>query len=63
MTVRRISYHAPAGFIADTRLVNGVYVMERRAMRDRRRMRAKFRGYERRMAAERRDSAIVDVYV
>lgn len=43
MSMRRIAYSAPSGFVAETRLIDGVYVVERRALRDRRKFSARHR--------------------
>ncbi|EOD77205.1 hypothetical protein RN22_20070 [Grimontia sp. AD028] len=43
-----------ATLVADTKLVNGVYVMDRRDRSDRRKNRGKFQGYDRRVSADRR---------
>ncbi|STO98651.1 hypothetical protein [Grimontia hollisae] len=44
-------------FVADTTLVDGVYVI------DRRRNRCKYQGYDRRVSADRRGKADVDEYI
>ncbi|CZF86637.1 hypothetical protein GMA8713_04675 [Grimontia marina] len=49
--------------VADTKLVNGVYVMDRRDRRDRRKKRGKYQGYDRRVSADRRDSPGIDEYI
>ncbi|MBV7296716.1 hypothetical protein KU854_02260 [Enterovibrio sp. NIFS-20-8] len=63
MSMRRIAYSAPSGFVAETRLIDGVYVVERRALRDRRKFSARHRGYERRNSADRRDCPVIDEFI
>lgn len=50
-------------FVADTKLVDGVYVEDRRARGDRRRSRGRYQGYERRVSADRREKQDVDEYI
>lgn len=50
-------------FVADTTLIDGVYVIDRRSRRDRRRNRCKYQGYDRRVSADRRGKADVDEYI
>ncbi|CZF81829.1 hypothetical protein GCE9029_02854 [Grimontia celer] len=52
-----------ATIVAETKLVNGVYVMDRRDRGDRRKKRGKYHGYDRRVSADRRGSTGVDEFI
>ncbi|WP_198158312.1 hypothetical protein [Enterovibrio coralii] len=49
--------------VVETKLVNGVYVIERRDLCERRAGKAVYRGYDRRARADRREARKIDAYV
>ncbi|WP_434361263.1 hypothetical protein NF212_22965 [Parasalinivibrio latis] len=58
------SYQPPQNVdsVVDTQLIDGTYVMERRKSGDRRRSKLRYKGYDRRLGADRRMLGEVDEY-
>ncbi|MGF1704664.1 hypothetical protein [Enterovibrio baiacu] len=63
MKLKRYRPSDNADAVLETKVIDGVYVMERRRPSERRKQRRKYAGYDRRASADRRHLRSIDEFV